>query len=277
MKIKYLGTGAAERVPGIFCNCKICENARIQKGKEIRTQTQVIIDNRLLIDFPGDSYLHLLEYNLHFSDFDYLLLSHWHSDHFYGEDLAYRMSGYALNVHSLLNVYGNKEVEYFYKRALNLEEREDYSRLKYNTIQPYERFSIGSYIIYPMPAQHGHFNEDCFIFAIDDGKDIFLYTHDTGYFTSEMFDYLEKNDLLLTVVSLDCTGQTRETNDSHMNWKENLRFIDELKERKLVSPKTIYIANHFSHNGGLSYKQMATLSNKHNVITSYDGLEIITQ
>lgn len=51
MKINYLGTGAAERIPGIFCNCKLCKYAREKKGREIRTQTQLIIDDVLLIDF----------------------------------------------------------------------------------------------------------------------------------------------------------------------------------------------------------------------------------
>ena len=61
-----------------------------------------------------------------------------------------------------------------------------------------------------------------------------------------------------------------------MNWEENLKLIAELKERKLVTDKTIYVANHFSHNGGLSYAEMAALSQKHEIITSYDGLEILT-
>ncbi len=77
------------------------------------------------------------------------------------------------------------------------------------------------------------FSEDCFIFVIDDGKDAILSTHDTGYFTSEMFEYLEKSHLLLSIVSLDCTSQTNETGNSHMNWEENLKLIAELKERKL--------------------------------------------
>lgn len=60
-----------------------------------------------------------------------------------------------------------------------------------------------------------------------------------------MFEYLEKSHLLLSIVSLDCTSQTNETGNSHMNWEENLKLIAELKERKLVTDKTIYVANHF--------------------------------
>ena len=51
MKIKYLGTGAAEGIPAIFCNCSICKNAKIIKGKEIRTRCQAIIDEEIIIDF----------------------------------------------------------------------------------------------------------------------------------------------------------------------------------------------------------------------------------
>ena len=91
-----------------------------------------------------------------------------------------------------------------------------------------------------------------------------------------MFEYLEKSHLLLSIVSLDCTSQTNETGNSHMNWEENLKLIAELKERKLVTDKTIYVANHFSHNCGWSYAEIAALSQKHEIITSYDGLEILT-
>lgn len=120
-----------------------------------------------------DSYLHLLQYDLCFAEFDSLLISHWHSDHFYGEDLAYRMSGYALDIPNRLTVYGNEAVKTFYQRAFDLEGRQDDTRLQYQVIQPYKCFTIANYTIYPLPAQHGNFSEDCFIFVIDDGKDAF--------------------------------------------------------------------------------------------------------
>ena len=53
MKIQYLGTAAAEGIPAIFCDCKTCQKARKLGGKEIRTRSQAIIDDRLLIDFSG--------------------------------------------------------------------------------------------------------------------------------------------------------------------------------------------------------------------------------
>lgn len=274
MKIKYLGTGAAERIPGIFCKCKLCQNARKKGGKEIRTQSQFIIDDQLLIDFPGDSYLHMLRDDLDFSQFSYLLLSHWHSDHFYGEDLAYRMRDYADGVDNLLTVYGNKDVKKFYDRAFQLESRQDADRLCYHEIKAYQKFTIENYVIHSLPAKHGWFQEDCFIFAIDDGQKVFLSTHDSGYFSLEMFDYLSQQNLVFAVVSLDCTHQLKPCSENHMNWQDNLLFIEELKKRKLVTAHTVFVANHFSHNGGLTYEEMASITKQKGVITSYDGMVV---
>ena len=64
MKIKYLGTGAAEGIPAVFCHCGICEYARKQKGKEIRTRSQAIIDDLILIDFGPDTFAHTLRYDI---------------------------------------------------------------------------------------------------------------------------------------------------------------------------------------------------------------------
>ena len=33
--MQFLGTGAAEGIPSPFCRCRVCENARKVKGKEI--------------------------------------------------------------------------------------------------------------------------------------------------------------------------------------------------------------------------------------------------
>ena len=50
MKIRYLGTAAAEGWPALFCSCPICTHARTQGGKNLRTRTQAILDGELLID-----------------------------------------------------------------------------------------------------------------------------------------------------------------------------------------------------------------------------------
>lgn len=278
LKIKYLGTAAAERVPAIFCKCEVCEFARKNKGKEWRTQLQTVIDDgELLIDFPGDSFLHQWQHDIDFNEIEHLLLTHWHGDHLYAEDLALRMSGYGQNLDKILHVYGSEFTKTFYDRAFELEGRFDESRLVYHTIRPYEAIEISRYTIYPIPAQHGNFVEDCLVYAIVDqetGKSLF-YTHDTGMPKDEDLNYLAEQQIVFDFVSLDCTGQGFEQSGPvHMSLKENVTLIEKMRAMGLVGEGTIYVASHFSHNGGLNHEAMQTLSEAEGVLTSYDGMEI---
>ena len=61
-----------------------------------------------------------------------------------------------------------------------------------------------------------------------------------------MFEYLEKSHLLLSIVSLDCTSQTNETGNSHMNWEENLKLIAELKKENSSQIKRFTLPTIFS-------------------------------
>ena len=60
MKIQYLGTAAAEGWPSVFCDCEACRKALQLAGKNIRTRSQVVIDDTLLVDMPPDAYFHSL-------------------------------------------------------------------------------------------------------------------------------------------------------------------------------------------------------------------------
>ncbi|MFC6200667.1 MBL fold metallo-hydrolase [Lactiplantibacillus nangangensis] len=278
MKLQYLGTGAAERVPALFCHCPVCNYARQHGGKDLRTQTQAVIDDgQLLIDFPGDTYLHARAYGLDFSDFTNLLITHWHSDHLYAEDLALRMHGYGQNLPQTLNVYGNAFVERFYERAFKLEGRHDASRIVYHCEKNFSRFQVGRYQVWLLAAQHGHYRGDCSIYVIRDatGKTM-LWTHDGAYFSEPMFQYLVAEKLHFDFVSLDCNNQAHagEPGGPHMGWPDNQRLIARFAELGLGDAQTHYVVSHFSHNSGLNHAQMVALVQGSNVDVAYDGLTV---
>ena len=90
MKITFLGTAAAEGFPAIFCNCEYCNEARRLGGKNIRTRSQALIDDELLIDFPADTYSHFLKHGIRGDEIKYLIITHGHSDHLYPADFEMR-------------------------------------------------------------------------------------------------------------------------------------------------------------------------------------------
>lgn len=57
----------------MFCHCEACKKARKLGGKNIRTRSQAIVDNRLLIDFCADTYMHVLQQGLPLEDIQLIL------------------------------------------------------------------------------------------------------------------------------------------------------------------------------------------------------------
>ena len=83
MEIQYLGTAAAEGLPALFCDCETCRRARDIGGKEVRTRTQSLVDGKILLDFPPDTYAHALRHSLRLGQIQHLLVTHSHMDHFF--------------------------------------------------------------------------------------------------------------------------------------------------------------------------------------------------
>ena len=75
MKIAYLGTGAAEGIPAIFCSCPYCSGVRLRGGKEIRSRSQILIDGELSVEFPPDAFYHAAA-GARLNEIKYVLVTH---------------------------------------------------------------------------------------------------------------------------------------------------------------------------------------------------------
>ena len=286
MKIRHLGTAAAERIPGIFCTCALCEAARKTGGREIRTQCQAIVDDSVLLDFPGDTYLHCLRDGLPLPYVRSLLVTHWHSDHFYGEDVAYRMDGYVIeNPVAHMEVYGSETVHGFHERAFFLEQRHDEEHVSFTTVRPGDDFDVegapyGSgeprrYRAHAFRAAHGHHAADSLFYALSDGDRTLMYAHDTGWFPEETWQDIARIGGRYDYVSLDCNHALHGTSLSmHMNFEDNLRVRDRMVGLGVADEKTVFVANHFSHNGRTSHEEMDDAARRKGFLCAYDGMEV---
>ena len=272
MKIKFLGTAAAEGIPGIFCECEVCERSRKLGGKNIRSRSQALIDDKLLIDLPPDTYYHTLKHGINLAKIENCLITHTHSDHFYPKELIMRTVGYShLANEKLLNIYGTKFVGGVIN-PLNY----DKTRICFEEIKDFEAFNINDYQIMPLKAEHAPDTGPVLYLITNNDKSI-LYAHDTGYFGDEVWDYLGAGIIHLDFVSLDCTEADRPINyKHHMNLEKNIQVRDRLIKIGCCDKETIFCLNHFSHNGGnVLYDDFVKIANKNNFMISYDGLEVI--
>ena len=273
MKIKYLGTAAAEGVPALFCTCDVCTYARKVKGKEIRTRAQSLINDDLLIDFGPDTFYHTFKDDLKLENIDNCIITHSHGDHLYLHDVMCRLPWFAKSAkENAFNIYGSESTYEILTNEIN--KYDDKSRIKAHLIKPYVPFKINNYEIIAIEAFHDPSSSPV-NYIISDGKKTILYAHDTGMYDEKVFVYLKNSNIHFDLVSIDCTGSLL-TNYAyhHLSYDMLLEVVKRLKEVKVVDDKTTIVANHFSHNGGATYEKMQEVASKDNVIVSYDGLEI---
>ena len=282
MKIKYWGTAAAEGVPGIFCNCETCRLAREHKGRKVRSRSQLMINDELMIDFGPDTYSNSLKYDFNLTHLEHLLITHPHEDHLYSEELWHRLKGFAceigtpsLTVHSSEDTLAklcevDKNVKGFQKQ----------DRVLYDIMKPYETRQIGRYMVTALPACHG--TKQPFVYLIEEGEKSFLLLNDTGRPSYDVYEYLIKRGIVLNAISFDNTYGNENVlakygaADHHMGLMDAVAVKSYLDINGVSNADTVCIVTHFSHQGvDADYDKMCAHSEKFGFIVSYDGLELV--
>ena len=128
MKITFLGTGAAWRLPEHSCKCEIC--ATMNQEGESRTRTSINIESaeKILVDCGPDIRDQMYECNLEKPD--HVLITHEHGDHFLGLDdlLAFKRSMPAdewkpIPVYATEIAWKSIEVRFYYLLGSLIEKR----------------------------------------------------------------------------------------------------------------------------------------------------------
>ena len=274
MKFRYFGTAAAEGWPGLFCSCENCKRAKNAGGRNIRTRSQSLINEDLLIDFPPDTYHHVILHGLDLTKIKYIIFTHSHQDHFYPQDfhMTYPPFAYNENKENIpqINIYGNESIN---KYAAEFENRGDI--LKFHEIHAFEKYNIGKYIITPLKADHDY-SQNCLFYIIEDEKGKILYAHDTGYFPDETWDYLQNNinNKKFDFVSLDTTNGILDGRSGHMGTEAGYDVKKRLIYMGAADDKTVFCFNHFSHNGAKIYDELVPIAEKAGFLVSYDGMKL---
>jgi len=155
MKLTFLGTAAAEGFPAVFCNCDFCREAKRRGGKNIRTRSQSLINDDLLIDLPADTYHHFLQNGIEGHKIKHLFVTHSHQDHFYPEELKLRWGAYTHDMAvPTLQVHLNRG-SYPLAQAAIAESQ----RVEVHCLSHFETVTVENYRVTALPARH-HAGDD---------------------------------------------------------------------------------------------------------------------
>lgn len=283
MKIKYYGTAAAEGVPALFCTCENCRRAALLGGRNIRTRSQALIDEKILIDFPPDTYMHTVYGGLRADKIRTCLITHAHGDHLCSMELAMRRKYFAaLQTEEPLAMYAPPAAAELIRQIQKKCDMDRDNRLTVTVIEPFEAFEAEGYTITPLAADHDLYSTPVCYLIEKDGSAL-LYAHDTGYLPESTWEFLADKKMRLGLVSFDCTLCLLDTSGlsgechGHMSLGADIRVRNRLRELGCIDEKTVCVINHFSHNyEGALYDDLVPSAEAEGFIVSYDGMEAET-
>lgn len=276
MRLRYLGTAAAEGCPALFCTCPLCTAARRGGGRDVRTRSQALVDDALLIDLPPDTYHHALAApELDLPGLRHLLITHSHADHFYPMELGLRCDGFAAGPQGTLTVYCSETVARRWEEVREAEYggfADLPERVRMRVLAPYETVDAGGYAVTALPADHKR-GELCFFYAIErEGKRL-LYANDTGLQLEQgVWDFLRGRRFDL--VSMDCTAMDRRVGRYHMGLPDNAELRERLLELGAADGETRFVVTHFSHFGGLTHEELERRAAACGFTAAYDGMAV---
>ena len=273
MKITYYGTSSSEGWPALFCSCEACRLARTYGGKNVRTRSQTLIDDSLLIDFPPDTNYHVQKMGLDLRKVTTLLITHSHHDHFFPYDICMRGPNFAEGLGDRkLSVYGNKTVEArFYEAAAGFAGLEQ--DIEFHPIRAFQTFQTeDGYEVTSLEADHNPPEESLNYMIRRGGKSV-LYAHDTGIFPEKTWGYLRGK--YFDLVSLDCTALSRDWRTGHMGFPAVREVKRRLEELECIGPESVLVLNHFAHFGDYTHEKICSEAGKWNFEAAYDGCTFV--
>jgi len=267
VKLKVLGTAAAEGWPALWCVCDACREAARRGGRDLRMRAAYNVDDYLQIDLGPDALTQMWQFGVDYSKVEHLFFTHSHGDHCEPEHLFFRRRGFSIIPEdSLLHVYGSEQVmtalqQHFPVLPL--------LQAQFHSIRSFDSVDCGDIRVTPLRADHGG-DEEAFNFLLESDSGRILQGNDTGWYPEETWEFLAGREI--DAVLLDCTYGLHSGGGSHLGAPEVVQAMAELQSLGALAPNARKIATHFSHNGAALYDELAEYFTPHGIEVAYDGM-----
>ncbi len=276
MKIRFLGTAAAEGIPALWCECEVCRQAHRLGGRALRRRCSYRIDDDTLIDFGPDAFWQSVEFGTDLTRIRRIIFTHPHSDHLNPIDLLWRRSPWYSQVSRQLTLIGSRQVFGRLMALIGIEDPiYDYHDLNLELKETHhgELVEDGDLAIRMLNANHAPGKEAQIPVLRRGGKTI-LIANDTGYLPEESWQRLAGVKLDAAVIECTCGLRMPDCRDGHQGFNCTVLFRKKLLELGCLQDDTPVYANHFSHNGGAVHEELVEAFSPHGINVAYDGLEL---
>lgn len=236
MDVTLLGTGSADGWPNPFCGCASCRAA--QARGDIRSQTSVLLDGRLLLDFGPETPRQALRAGADLTGLRAVLVTHAHPDHFDPAALLYR----EWVDDTPLEIVGPPTVTDACVRWLP----PGGGQVTLTPVKPGLEIDVGGYRVRALPARHAEPDEAVLYDIVTPDEQRLLYATDTGPLTEQDFDAMA--DAAFDVVLLEETFGDRDVpGGDHLNLVTFAQTVRALRSVGAVTRRTDVVAVHLGH------------------------------
>ncbi len=283
--MKFLGTGAGEGTPNPFCSCRVCENARQTKGKEVRTRSSFLLNDKVIIDIGADFFAQSVLYDTSFVNVEHVLYTHMHDDHInytmIWERLVRRAGG-----ERTLKIYVTEDAYRFFEEFYLTSPLTEGGYLREGNAEVIKlefgnQYSIDEFLVTPYRSSHKTaFEENGANYLIEKDERTLYYAVDSGYFLDETFLTLqgEKLDILIGECTFPIYGENYvDEKGGHMDLDMLDKNLRKLLELEVITKDTQIYLTHISP-FNMTHAELCDYikryEGEHNICVAYDGMEI---
>jgi phosphoribosyl 1,2-cyclic phosphate phosphodiesterase len=144
LRLTFLGTGAAEGFPALWCRCQRCQTARARGGRNLRFRSAALINDDLLLDVGPDLVASAVRLGLDLAPVQALLVTHPHSDHLDPTVLMWRRKGFVTTPLPPLQLYGSARTIERATRPEGQAAAPESLRVIPHAFRPFQRFEVAT-------------------------------------------------------------------------------------------------------------------------------------
>lgn len=290
MDIMVLGSGAGEGYPDPFCSCKNCSYARAHGGRNLRDNSAILIDGRLMVDMTESALRNAVRYGVSLEPVRTLLVTHPHTDHFtpnqlwkrlYPEEFdAYDEAGLAAKkgapcVRPLpqMDIYGTAFVGEAISQAADLSGPHSLYRFAFHQIKDGDSFTADGYVVTALSARHGPEGYGVNYIIERDGVRL-LYASDTGGYDEETWALVLGKRYDGVMVEATCGEMPLPEMAGHMNLNKAEAFIQRLRGHGCLAKGAAVYFTHLSPHWTPPHDLLVPAMGKKGIGVAYDGQTI---
>lgn len=284
--MQFLGTAAADVLPGPLCDCPICRDARMRPNRR-RLRSMFLLDPENLIDCGPDFAAAVMQRGVDVTALRNVFLTHTNDDHFCASNaglihMANTRTGKPVDLYLSEPAYAALlRKAAFYGEVFP--DTDSYCALKAEEVRLHPvavgiPFSAGGYEVTAVRTTHRvSATETALNYRVRQNGHSLLYASDTGLYPQESLELLQNSRLDVLIMEGTWGSRTDQPSEMHLNAYTFLEQMETFRKYGIITVDTQVFCTHINHKHDFNHEAYQAFFDAHAlqpVTVAYDGLQV---